>query len=165
LGGLRIITCILAAELFTGCGQSDPLIDQQFDICGPIGLDLGGATPAQRSGVVAAIGYWRGRNVDLLADHPIDGAPTIPIVFQPANSIYRGYYDDEAAIIYINEDLDSDPGARAITIAHELGHAFGLHHVPADERDSLMNPHNLTIGPTLEDERQLTLLWGSCTQP
>ena len=60
------------------------------------------------------------------------------------------------------------PSARAAlsadrrVIAHELGHAFGLFHVPASERISLMNPGNLTTPPTTADQAALAALWGSC---
>ena len=50
----------------------------------------------------------------------------------------------------------------AITIAHEIGHSFGLVHIPTDVRPSLMNPANLTVLPTAADVATLAGLWGRC---
>jgi len=48
------------------------------------------------------------------------------------------------------------------SVAHELGHAFGLVHVPQSERTSLMNPGNISTPPTVEDQAALAALWGTC---
>ena len=66
-------------------------------------------------------------------------------------------------VVYINEAIEDDR-ARAVTVAHEMGHAFGLFHVAAEERASLMNPGNLSVGLTPADVETLIGLWGSCTQ-
>ena len=55
--------------------------------------------------------------------------------------------------------------AQAVTIAHEIGHAFGLAHVPAGERASVMNPGNLNIEPNADDAATLALRWGACREP
>ena len=79
-----------------------------------------------------------------------DGAPAI-----------YGYYEDTTATIYINVEV-SDPAERAVTIAHELGHAFGLIHIPTSVRPSVMNPGNLTVVPDGGDAAALASKWGSC---
>ncbi len=43
---------------------------------------------------------------------------------------------------------------------HELGYSFGLWHVSPDERRSLMNPGNKSIGPTEEDVAEVPSLLG-----
>jgi predicted Zn-dependent protease len=68
-------------------------------------------------------------------------------------------YDDETGIIYVNDGL-TDPDQLAIVIAHELGHAFGLPHVPG--HDSVMIKGNLTLVPTAADAASLAARWGAC---
>jgi predicted Zn-dependent protease len=64
--------------------------------------------------------------------------------------------------VLINRDL-VDRTALAIVIAHELGHVFGLVHVAATTRLSLMNPGNVVTPPTDADQRALEAMWGACT--
>ncbi len=145
-----------------GCAPEDVVIDRRFDACQALVIEVRDATPARRVAVDAAIVLWRARGVTTLTTEPAEGAPTVPLVFEPASPVFHGYYDDELGVIYVNTSLEVDPYAGAITIAHELGHAFGLYHVAADERVSLMNPSNLTVAPTVEDQRALERLWGPC---
>ena len=88
-------------------------------------------------------------------------APQIPILFEDAPLLYFGRYEDETVQLYINRRL-TDASQRAVTIAHELGHTFGLEHVAADERDSVMNSGNRTIVPTAEDADAVRALWPTC---
>ena len=62
--------------------------------------------------------------------------------------------------VFINTDLSGE--ALAITITHEIGHAYGLRHVSADQRTSVMNPNNLVVEPTSEDVDTLAMRWGVC---
>jgi hypothetical protein len=151
---------VLSASAFA-CAASDTHLDVTFDVCQPLVLDVAGLDAGQRGSVEDAIALWRARGVTGLHTEPVPGAPVVPIVFQDAAQAFRGYYDDEAGVVYINAGL-ADPRARAITIAHELGHAFGLWHVALDERVSVMNPHNLTVAPTDADQRELEAVWGIC---
>lgn len=88
-------------------------------------------------------------------------AAVIPIELERAPAAFHGFYDDEAGVIYLNDQL-ADRRQLAIVLAHELGHAFGLVHVSPAERTSLMNPGNLTTPPTDEDQAALEALWGRC---
>jgi hypothetical protein len=54
----------------------------------------------------------------------------------------------------------SNPSDRAITVAHELGHALGLPHI--NDRESVMNSGNLEVLPLSEDADDLRDLWGAC---
>ena len=151
---------MLITALVAGCGAGDGVIDRTFDPCDALVVDAAGATDAQRAGVEDATALWRARGAAGVTAAALDGAPVIPVRFEAADPASHGYYDDVAAVIYINLDLDAD--ARAIAIAHELGHAFGLYHVSADERISVMNPHNLATAPTADDQAAIVALWGAC---
>jgi Zn-dependent peptidase ImmA (M78 family) len=103
-------------------------------------------------------------NDDVVNDDVVDDdnhAPHVPVHFDPAGDAFFGYYDDEAGEVYINDGFTSDR-ARTITVAHELGHAFGLFHVDASDRPSLMNEGNTSVALTQEDVAALVALWGEC---
>jgi hypothetical protein len=87
----------------------------------------------------------------------------LPVHFQRAGAPFHGFYDDRNVQIFINQDLDDH--ARAVAIAHEVGHAFGLVHVAPGERPSLMNSGNITIDPNSGDVATLAARWGNCAPP
>jgi hypothetical protein len=89
------------------------------------------------------------------------GGARVPLLFQRAAGAFHGLYDDADAIVFINEDL-TDPHPLTVTVAHELGHVFGLLHVPVDQRVSLMNSGNTTTELTPQDVDALAVLWGRC---
>jgi hypothetical protein len=82
---------------------------------------------------------------------------TLPVRFMPAAAFSHGYYDPSGEVL-INDDLTARP--LVVTIAHEVGHAFGLVHVT--DRPSVMNPGNLDIEPNAGDVAALAALWGTC---
>ena len=82
------------------------------------------------------------------------------VEFVPSAPGVYGLYDDTDLILEISNALTDDQ--RAIVIAHELGHAFGLVHVPKEERASVMNVGNLQIVPTDDDRLAVAALWGDC---
>ena len=124
-----------------GCAGGDSTIDRTFDPCA--------FSIADAPGVEDALALW---------GVTASGADRIELVFEDAAPAFHGFYDDEAGVIYINQRI-TDPRARAIVIAHELGHAFGLPHI--EDVRSVMNRGNLTIEPTVDDRAAIS----SCAPP
>lgn len=149
-----------------GCAQdpsaTGPAV--KFDPCTPVTLvpDVT-ATDVQLQGLTAGAALWNASaSTDLLPAAVGSGSagPTLPIHFQVAAAPFHGLYDPSSGQVYVNDDLTGEE--LAITIAHEIGHSFGLVHIPADQRTSLMNPANLTVLPTAADVSTLAGLWGRC---
>lgn len=124
-----------------------------FDPCSPLQLVTSTATDAQLAAIDEATASWAMPGVGRAATAP----ETLSVVFVTAAPAVYGEYADA---IYINSDLASDQAATVI--AHELGHAFGLVHVPAAQRKSVMNPGNLSVSPTADDHLAVEAIWGSC---
>lgn len=163
---------ILLASVAAACGgpSSGPVVAAvRFDPCHPLALVVGAGTSGDRSaGVRAAADLWNGA---ARAQLSVDEAPTapaldatgaasatLPVDFQPAISLSHGYYDPSNGQVLINDDLTARP--LAVTIAHEVGHAFGLVHVTG--RPSVMNAGNLDVEPNDGDVAALAALWGNC---
>jgi hypothetical protein len=115
------------------------------------------ASDDQLASIDDAIAMWSTEGVMLARGDTGE----VTIVFRPASSAFYGFYDVTTATVYINNDL-ADPAQRAIVIAHELGHSFGLVHVSPNTRASVMNPGNVTIAPDDGDRAALAAIWGSC---
>ena len=162
----RVVALVVAVVFAPGCAQdpaaSGPAVT--FDPCTPVTLvPDAAATDAQLQGVAAGAALWNASAAsDLLSASSAGGStwPTLPIHFQVAGAPFHGLYDAPSGQIYINDDLTGDE--LAITIAHEIGHSFGLVHIPSNVRPSLMNPANLTVDPTAADVATLAGLWGRC---
>ncbi len=161
----RVVAILVAIGSAPGCAQdpsaSGPAV--KFDPCTPVTL-VADATAAdtELAGVAAGAALWNASaSSDLLPVSAAGGGagPTLPIHFQVAAAPFHGLYDPSGQI-FINNDLAGDE--LAITIAHEIGHSFGLVHIPTNERASLMNPANLTVMPTAADVATLAGLWGRC---
>ena len=153
--------CVLAIGCGAGNGLSSDGPDVAFDACAPLTLipDVG-LTDAQAAGISAAMPLWNDRAGTHLVMGANQGASGLPIHFQNAGPPFHGLYDGPSGQVFINTDLAGAP--LAVTIAHEIGHAFGLVHVPADQRTSVMNPNNLVVEPTPEDVDALATRWGGC---
>jgi len=147
-----------------GGGTGGPM-RTTFDPCEPlvVGLDAG-VTDAERASVEAAVALWN--RVAAMRLTTLDPrAPVVPLHFQAAANAFHGLYDDAHGVVYVNQALASDLPACTVAIEHELGHSFGLLHVPASTRASLMNPGNLTVGPTPADVTAVAAMWGACPAP
>lgn len=146
------------------CGAPEPTSPAiVYSPCGPLSVRAGGDTSSDElASIVAAAHDWNRFGLTQLG--VADGGEQIPLVMQDAAEAFHGLYDDQRGEIYVNRRL-TDFGERQVTIAHELGHAMGLPHVPAAERASLMNPGNLVLHPTDEDARVLAATWNGCAKP
>jgi peptidase M48-like protein len=150
---------------------SDPTVSAiAHDPCAPIAIRPSAPTDVERTGITDALALWRGRGVTALAMVDVAPAPpsgaTITVRFEDAGATFHGIYDPASASVLINRDLTraaADRAALAVVIAHELGHVFGLVHIDAGARISLMNPGNLVTPPTEADQQALEALWGACT--
>ncbi len=91
----------------------------------------------------------------------VAGAARLPVEFEEAAPAFFGIYLDEEGRVVINRRL-TEPHGRAVTIAHEMGHAFGLVHLEPETDISVMNPANLEVEPTPEDAGRLAEIWGRC---
>jgi hypothetical protein len=119
------------------------------------------ATDAQTRGIAAGSALWNTiAGSELVPGTASDPGPAVPVHFQVAAAPFHGLYDPPTGQIFINDDLSGQE--LAITIAHEVGHAFGLVHIAPDVRASLMNPGNLTVLPTPQDVATLADIWGWC---
>ena len=162
---LAAAVAVFSCAALTGCGdaggpdESGPPV--MFDACAPLALIADpGASAAQSAGIVAGMSLWNaaaGSRLTLAAD---PGATGLPIHFQAAAPPFHGLYDAPRGQVFINTDLSGE--TLAVTICHEIGHAFGLVHVPTDQRSSVMNPNNLIVEPTAEDVDTLAMRWGVC---
>jgi hypothetical protein len=137
-----------------------------FDPCQPLLLMPDpAATATERDAIAAGADLWNAIAGTRLAVADADASADVflPIHFQAAAAAFHGLYDPTNGQVFINTDLVG--GAQAVTIAHEIGHAFGLAHVPAGQRTSVMNPGNLNTEPNATDVATLALRWGACGEP
>jgi hypothetical protein len=155
---------VLAVCVFgLGCGGAAPSGPAVvFDACQPLELAADPtATAAEAAGVAAGIALWNlavGTHLTLASGaDPVSG-PTLPIHFQQAAAPFHGLYDAPNGQIFINDDLTDHQ--LAVTVAHEVGHSFGLVHIT--DEPSVMNPANLMIEPQAVDIDTLETRWGPC---
>jgi len=160
---------LLVAALLGGCAadEGDHTLQFVFDPCEAVALvPAPGAGADEVASLDRAVEMWQRMGLTGLARAEPGAAPrsgrVLEVRFETAAQVFYGVYDDEVGVVFINRRL-SDDHARAVTIAHEVGHAFGLPHISG--RDSVMNPKNLVHEPNAEDAAELHAMWGDCAAP
>jgi hypothetical protein len=158
-----------------GCDEtssdSSAVAAVRVDPCEPAVLALDPeATADQKAGVRAGIELWnrgisarlsvsdQSQSPDAGAAAPSSSPTTLPLHFRRAAAPSHGYFDPPTGQILINEALTAHE--LTVTIAHEVGHAFGLAHVTG--RPSVMTPGNLKVEPNEGDFAELVAMWGAC---
>jgi len=157
------VSVACAAVVAIGCGDGSGASTAAitFDPCAGVTPAIAGTpTQPQSDGVAAAIALWNATGQTRLTAAGDTSAAPIPVHFQFAASPDHGLYDGQRGVIFINDDLTGDP--LAVTLAHELGHAFCLVHIDPATRSSVMNPGNLSTVPSPADAAQIAALWGRC---
>lgn len=155
--GLSLFVVLACA---CSAGPESTLIETVYDPCADVTVVAAGSTTVeQRDGIATAVAMWNehaGTRLTFGGDGP-DGR--IEVSFEEAAPVFHGVYRDDRGDIVVNSLLH-DPEQRSITIAHELGHAFGLLHITGPE--ALMNRGNLDTPVTMIDVSELRELWGLC---
>lgn len=156
------LTLVFLALVGSCAAPGDDVLEITYDVCEPtVIVPAADATPDELASIDAAIAMWNESSETRLTREDLPGAQRIPVRFEEAALAFYGVYEDEVGEVVINRLL-TDPHHRAVTIAHELGHAFGLWHVDRQERVSVMNRANLEVEPTAADADALVATWGAC---
>ncbi|AWV90450.1 hypothetical protein [Bradymonas sediminis] len=165
----RHIHCSLAALIalglaaLSGCGDaaSDAPFDTVFNPCEPLAIVAqAGTRPEQLESLDAAIAMWNQAAGLKLVRDGADIEAQIPVYFEDGAPFMHGFYSQDLGTVTVNQKLNARE--RTITAAHELGHAFGLHHIDAAARPSIMNHGNLSREISAEDVEMLHSLWPQC---
>lgn len=162
VAGLRSIP-VAVAVVFLGACAADQTVDTAFDPCSQLRITVSSdADPADAKVVDAAMQMWShvlAVQYELVDD---DGtADVLRVHFLAGDSFFRAIYWDNIGKVEVSRDRLA-PENYPIALAHELGHSFGLLHVDAKARPSVMNVGNLTVEPTSEDAAQVRARWAAC---
>ena len=164
--GLAFAAAVFACASGCAADSSSPVAGAaRFDPCAGFAVVPDqGLSPEAIAGVGAGIGLWnQAAHARVFMGEGTSGGvqpASLPIHFQAAGAPFHGLYDPAGAQIFINTDLEGHD--RMVAVAHEVGHAFGLVHVPVDERRSVMNSGNLDEEPNAADVDALAEIWGAC---
>jgi hypothetical protein len=166
---IAALTYLLAAGLLAAASGCDTAAASEgpavvYDPCQTTFLlARSDSNAAQRAAIADALGLWEQAGGPRLSVSDGDpDAQVLPIGFDAAAPAFFGLYRPDRGDILINSLL-GDARARAITVAHELGHAFGLPHLTG--HPSLMNPGNLKVPPAADDAQLIFDRRQACPRP
>lgn len=153
---------ILGLALAVACAADDAP-ETVYDPCSPLTLavepDLG---DTERTAVESAIAAWQHVLPTRISIGDRTAATDVlPVRFVSGDTFYRAIYWDFEGSISISRDRLAEHDY-ALALAHELGHAFGLLHVRATDRASVMNEGNLELAPTTADAADVAARWSTC---
>ncbi len=155
----RLYISLFALFFVAACGAPRQRFAMVFDACEPLVLVTPDDVSASEQGSITdAIAMWHAvANVGLMLEENADAAH-LPVRFE-RTALYMGRFDDKEGVVWLARGVD-ERAARAIVLAHELGHAMGLYHV--DKRRSVMRAGNNRVPPLPEDGAALVRVWGQC---
>lgn len=131
-----------------GCGEAETFDGIPYNPCElTIVRAVAGASAAQVSAIERAVELWRDVDGPLLTTEETPGAPHLLVSFVGAAPAFLGLYQPDSRDILINDRVSGR--ALEVTVAHEMGHAYGLRH--ESQRPSVMAKANVTVSPTPED--------------
>lgn len=164
----RFLVCWILplASPLVGCASSvpDDSLALTYDPCAARVFVEDGATPEELASVDSALRLWDEHgSFGLVRVDPAEATEEgdIALRFLATAPFLHGVYEPETGLVTVNRTL-TDDRERTITVAHELGHAFGLPHMPPADAPSVMNPGNLVVVPTADDVAGLLEIWGAC---
>lgn len=131
-----------------------------YDPCLPlVVVPPANVSPAQLQSIDSAIAMWRSAGLAQVSRVESPDAQHLPVRFQKALPAFFGIYLDKTGEVVVNTSL-TDSSQRAITLAHEMGHAWGLWHIEPSVRVSVMNKGNLKVKPLAADGDAILAHWG-----
>ena len=153
-------TALLFTSLLSSCSPGDQFMNNTFHACAPLVIAApDDATADELAGIDLGLEMWNRAASTRLSRMPRPGAAVLPIRYVVSAEFFFGTYLDEEATVVLNR-LGGSLQERAVVVAHEIGHAFGLWH--EEDCDSVMNPGNLDIAPNSRDVDVLSARWGTC---
>ncbi|MBI4510285.1 MAG: hypothetical protein HY698_11680 [Deltaproteobacteria bacterium] len=163
IGPLLFDVALLVVSVMSCDRPQDMTFDIVHNPCEPlVVVPAEGSTLAERGNLAQAVELWNQAVSAQLTLDDLPDAPRLPVRFEDGALAIYGVYEDEEGKVLINRRLGGL--AQVVTIAHELGHSFGLYHVAKSQRLSVMNKGNLVVAPNAGDVSDVRAIWGDCRE-